>query len=264
MRRLAAPWLALVCVLAVADSLQTPTPDLVGARAVAMGGAYVAAGADAMSHFHNPASLASLRDVRLAGQTNVTGRDDVEADPKGIAYGWRRWGLAWGNRIAEDPAGLADYTYLSAAAGVSSRVAVGVSGKFWRSHPSTRFQVLGGSATYDLGVLAALAEGWRVGTRLSQVIRGARPRAGAVGVQHDAGRMSAAVQLDYVDPGGMRVRTGGEWRVGRGFAVRAGSRGTSPTLGAGWAASRAQLDIAWTTFADTSIVVVSMEAPLGR
>lgn len=262
MTRLAALWLASLCGAAVADSVQAPLPDLVGARAVAMGSSYVAAGADATSHFHNPASLAALRDVRLFGQTNVSGRDDVEADPKGIAYGWRRWGLAWGNRIAEDVDGLADYTYLSGGRALSSRVAVGVSAKYWRSHPSTRFQVLGGSATYDLGLLTAPGDGWRVGARVSQLRRGERPRAGAVGAQYDARRLSVAVQLSHVASRGALLGVGGEWRVATGLAVRAGARGSTPTVGVGWAAGRTRLDIAWTRYAAASVVVLALEASL--
>ncbi len=263
MTGLVCAWMAATCLAATGHAVQAPLPDLVGARALAMGSAYVADGSGGPAHFHNPASLALLRDVRLFGQTNVTGRGQVEVDPKGIAYGWRRLGLAWGNRIAEDEDGIADYTYVSAGAGLSSFAAVGVSAKFWRSHPSTRFQLLGGSPTYDVGVLVSARPRWALGARAGQLVRGERPRAAAVGAEYDAHPYSALFQISHVHGRGARVDIGGEWRPASQLSLRAGTRGTSPTVGAGVSFAGVHVDVAWARHVGTPIVVVGVEASLG-
>lgn len=263
MTGLACAWLAVTCLAATDHAVQGPLPDLVGARALAMGSAYVANGSGGPAHFHNPASLALLRDVRLFGQTNVTGRGQVEVDPKGMAYGWRRLGLAWANRIAEDEGGIADYTYLSAGMGLNSFAAVGVSAKFWRSHPSTGFQILGGSPTYDVGVLVSAHRRWALGARASQLARGERPRAAAIGAEYGAHAYTALLQMGHVHGRGARVDIGGEWRPTPQVSLRAGMRGQSPTIGAGVTLARAHVDVAWTRHAGTPIVAVGVEASLG-
>ena len=262
MTRLAYFWMALTCLAAAKDSPQAPLPDLVGARSLAMASASVADPSGAPAHFHNPASLALLRDVRLFGQTNVSGRDRVEVDPKGIAYGWRRAGAAWGNRIAEDEGGIADYTYLSAAAAVIPAVAVGVTGKFWRSHPSGHFQVLGSSPTYDVALLASVGRPWTLGARASQVERGEAPRAFTVGAQYAARAHSASVQIGRVPGRSSRLDLGAELRLGSRIAARAGMRGATPTAGAGLNVAGVLLDVAWTRYAGAHIAVIGVEASL--
>ncbi len=196
MARALAIILSLVALHARAETVQRPLPDIVGARAAAMGDAYVGAPAGAPGYFHNPAALGLLRGVRLFVQTNVTGRVSIEMDPKGIAYGWRRVGMAWGNRIAEDRRGIADYTHLSGGVALSSRVAVGVAAKFWRSHPWPRFQTVGGSATYDVGALVAGPAGWTFGARAGQLAKGEGPRAAAAGVWREGDANGVTMTAD--------------------------------------------------------------------
>jgi hypothetical protein len=260
--------LALLLVLepmiarAGSATVQRPTPDLVGARALAMGDAYVAAPAGGPGYFHNPAALGLLPDVRLFAQTNVTNRDAVEMDPKGIAYGWRRWGAAWGNRIAEDDEGVADYTYVSGGVSLSSHVALGMSAKVWRSHPWPRFQALGGSATYDIGALVDGPAGWTVGGRIGQLSRGERPRAGAVGAWWERGAHAFAAEIEASDGQPARLSAGAEWEAARHIRLRVGARGTEPTAGVGFAVGPSAVDVAWTQYNGAGVLVVSIASSL--
>ena len=202
--------------------------------------------------------------MRLFAQTNVTSRDTVEMDPKGIAYGWRRWGMAWGNRIAEDTRGIADYTYLSAGVGANSRVALGVAAKFWRSHPWPRFQALGGSPSYDIGALVAASAEWTFGARVSQLTRGARPRAAEAGMWREGDDYALGASVAASTEDGVRTRVGVEWRPAPRLAFRGGARGVAPTAGVGLALGASDVDLTWTRYEGVSLLIVGVSASLAR
>ncbi len=264
MARALAIILSLVALHARAETVQRPLPDIVGARAAAMGDAYVGAPAGAPGYFHNPAALGLLRGVRLFVQTNVTGRESIEMDPKGIAYGWRRVGMAWGNRIAEDRRGIADYTHLSGGVALSSRVAVGVAAKFWRSHPWPRFQTVGGSATYDVGALVAGPAGWTFGARAGQLAKGEGPRAAAAGVWREGETYSLGAGAAVSSGDGASLRAGAEWRPLPRARLRVGFRGVAPTGGIGVTVGPADFDVAWTRYAGANLFIVGIAASLAR
>ncbi len=196
------------CITAPASAedaeIRLPLPGPVDARAAAMGGAGAALLDGGVGFFHNPAHLGFGQGAVFFGQTNLTGRSDISFDPKGASYRWRGWGLAWGNRIGQTD-GVFDHTYLSAARRIGRHASAGVSGKFWRKHPSERFQFLGHAPVLDVGALLLPSERWTVGGRLSQTERGAGFERYAVGSSLRLGRFLFLVEWDG---GGVSARNG--------------------------------------------------------
>ena len=239
--------------------LGMPVPTGVGVRAAGIGGAYVAVADGAAGMFHNPAGLGVGTGVCFFGQTNVSGRGRVKLDPKGIAYQWRGWGIGWGNRIAQGVAGVADHTYVSGGHRLSSHVALGLSVKLWRTHPSTHFQVLGNSATYDLGVLVAPNGAARIGARVGQHERGRGIGHVVIGASRKVGFALLVAEAEWRDSGKRLVRVGAEVPAGSHVCVRGGWNRDRPTAGLGLEIGPASLDGAWSEVSGHRIISVSTE-----
>jgi hypothetical protein len=242
---------------------ELPLPSLVGTRAVGMGGAFVAVADDASGAVYNPASLGVGRGVALFGQTNLAPRETLKFDPKGIAYRLDGVGFSWANKIGISSDGIADYTFTSAGSRISSRIAVGVSAKTWRTHPYEHFQVFGNSPTYDIGVLTAPAINWRVGGRVGTLHRGRNVESATVSVARRFPRGWIALDGDWNRPNGSSVRAGIEAALTPWSAVRAGWNGDAPTLGVGFQHSVLRVDAAWTRLRGHAFAFVGAEISFG-
>ncbi len=257
--RVVAPLLAIAWASLACARLQEPTPDGVGSRASAMGGAYVAIAEGAAGTFHNPAGLGVGSGVHFFGQTNVVARDEVKLDPKGATYRWREWGIGWGNRLAQHEDGLADYTYISGGHRLSAHVAAGVSVKLWRTHPSRHFDVLGSSATYDIGLLVAPSGMVRLGARLGQHERGGRLGHAVVGASHRFGRVLVAADAEWRSRDRSMARIGLEVRAFASVQFRGGWSRDGLSAGGGIDVGPVTIDASWATVADHRTVTVGAE-----
>ena len=222
-----------------------------------MGGAYVAIAEGAAGMFHNPAGLGVGTGVRFFGQTNVVARDEVKLDPKGATYRWRGWGLGWGNRLAQGEDGFAD---ISGGHRLSSHVAAGVSLKLWRTHPSTHFDVLGSSATYDVGLLVAPSGMVRLGARVGQHERGRGLAQAVVGASYRFDRVLMAADAVWRGRDESTARIGFEVRALAGIRLRGGWSGDGLSAGGGIDVGPAILDASWATVANHRTVTVGAEA----
>ena len=229
--------------------IQLPLPGPADARAAAMGGAGAALLDGGVGFFHNPAHLGFGQGALFFGQTNLTGRADISFDPKGASYRWRGWGLAWGNRIGQTD-GVFDHTYLSAARRIGRHASAGVSGKFWRKHPSERFQFLGHAPVFDVGALLLPSERWTVGARLSQTERGAGFEHYAVGSSLRLGRFLLAVEWD----GGGRV--GAEWNLSKSLQLRVGYGEGEPRVGVSTRTGPLEARLAWMRLEDAHALFI--------
>jgi len=250
-------------VLWAQTPVELPLPAFVGTRAVGMGEAFVAVANDAAGASHNPAGLGVGRGVALFGQANLVPRAARRFDPKGIAYRLDGVGWAWVNKIAMFPDGIADYTYVSAGFRVASGLAVGMSAKMWRTHPSRHFQVLGNSATYDLGILAAPASAWRVGGRAGTLRRGGGVESVTAGVARRLSMGWVALDADWSRPFGLSFRVGAEAFPARGSAFRVGWNGRAPAFGVGIERNGGRLDVAWTRSEGEGILFLGAELSVG-
>ncbi len=154
--------LGLICLLTPACAQTTPhkrpyevsRPLYVGARALAMGNAFTAVADDATAGFWNPAGLIQWQGIRLFAVNKFHDRADYRFDPKGIGYGYRGYGLFWGNKIAIGiDNDVPDFNYYSVARQFGAYTAAGLSLKFKRRHPSNVYQFFGYQTAYDLGLL---------------------------------------------------------------------------------------------------------------
>jgi hypothetical protein len=144
-------WLLIITLFS--SPLERPSPLYVGARAAAMGNAFVALADDPTALFWNPAGIIQTAGTSLFGQMKLD-RSDFRFDPKGITFRWRRFGLGWGNKIAVGLEGTPDYNYYSGALKLSQRISIGISLKFKRRHPCGYYQFFGYKRSSDVGILA--------------------------------------------------------------------------------------------------------------
>ncbi|GIX07216.1 MAG: hypothetical protein KatS3mg115_1619 [Candidatus Poribacteria bacterium] len=193
----------------------------------------------------NPAWLGLGEGVAFYGAQNPIRRNRLRLDPKGVAYRWRDVGLAWVNRLENSSSGIRDETFLSLGRRVSSYLAVGVSVKFRRVHPSKSFQVLGREPRGDLGLLVAPHPAVRLGFRFGAGRQGGQ-WIGALGGSWERGPWTAV--------GGVLRNAEGAWRGGGGLeyrpvpwlVLRGGLRGTVPALGLGVGVRPLRVDLTWT------------------
>lgn len=212
-------------------------PLYVGARALGMGNAFTAIADDATAGFWNPAGLIQWQGVKLFGVNKFYKRSDYGFDPKGIAYAYRGYGFAWGNKIALGvESGTPDFNYYSFARKIHSHIAIGGSLKFKRKHPSDYYQFFGHSPSYDLALLVKLRSELKFG-----LLAGNLPRERGISWL----TLGAAYQwenllfaTDLMVPRGLLNETGFyygiEWKAHRFLRVRGGRSDQSWTLGIGF------------------------------
>jgi hypothetical protein len=162
----ASPLLALIlstlymfclCQFAIAETMpyETDRPLYVGSRPLGMGNAYVAVADDAEAGFWNPAGLIQSQGVRIFASGKMLDREENVFDSKCVAFCYKGTALFWGNKIALrlENGDTPDYNYYSLAQKLSPHIAVGVSAKFKRRHPSDYYQFFGYKTDYDVGFL---------------------------------------------------------------------------------------------------------------
>ncbi|MDA1192354.1 MAG: hypothetical protein O3A46_11820 [Candidatus Poribacteria bacterium] len=255
--------LTVSIVWADEDALRLPTPSLIGARAMGMGDAALTFAEGAEGAAHNPASLGVGRGVSIFGQTNLSNRDAIKLDPKGIAYHWRGTGVSWVNRIVNIKGSIYDHTFIGVGKRLSSRVAVGVTTTFRRVHPSANFQVFGESPTFQIGALAEPRNGVRIGARVGQAAHHGGIETGAVGASWATRRGRFAVEAER-RPDDWLIRAGIERALWNGGAARIGWRDGDPSVGLGQRVGGAQFDAAWTRYDKEPFVTVGAEWTFGR
>jgi hypothetical protein len=250
---------AALSAAAIGDvSADGPTPTDVGVRSLAFGGAYVAVAEGAAGMFHNPSGLGVQAGVAFFGQTNTSGRDRIKVDPKGATYSWRGWGVGWGNKLSSAETGISDYTYLSMGHRVSPYVALGASAKLWRTHPSTHFQVLGNSPTYDVAALVAPTSAVRIGARVGQIERGGGIADVALGGSWRYRYGIVSTEVDWRD-GDWALRGGLEFAPRGWFAIRLGWGDCELSTGAGVRLGNWSLNTSWASVGGDHVVIVGAE-----
>jgi len=145
------------CQLAISEIMpyEIDRPLYIGSRPLGMGNAYVAVADDAEAGFWNPAGLIQKQGVKAFFSGKLLDREENVLDSKCVAFCYRDTALFWGNKIAfrlknND---IQDYNYYSLAQKLNSHIAIGVSAKFKRRHPSDYYQFFGYKRDYDFGLL---------------------------------------------------------------------------------------------------------------
>jgi hypothetical protein len=130
-------------------------PLYIGSRPLGMGNAYIAVADDAEAGFWNPAGLIQYQGVKVFASGKMLNREENVFDSKCVSFCYSGTALFWGNKIAlrMKNGDTSDYNYYSLAQKLSSHIAIGVSAKFKRRHPSDYYQFFGYKTDYDVGFL---------------------------------------------------------------------------------------------------------------
>jgi hypothetical protein len=251
MKRMMVVSLALIMVLsalAVADGIGafSAFKSGIGARALAMGGAFVAVANDATASLWNPAGLALLDDTRLAGMsTDLFGRGITHQyvgavttfANLGIGLSWERMSATSNQISGEGDIGTA-FTWVeqaiigSLATNVMDIAMVGANVKYYMGDSG-----LGDSASgfgFDLGLLVSLGDMFVVGvnamdlggtpvdwtTGQSDTVSGLYKAGLAMKLADDKLVLAADVDFDGLDIGDTHV--GVEFQVIDELALRGG------------------------------------------
>ena len=146
-----------LCQFAISETMpyEIDRPLYVGSRPLGMGNAYIAVADDAEAGFWNPAGLIQHQGVKVFVAGKMLDREENVFDSKCVAFCYRGTALFWGNKIALrlKNGDIPDYNYYSLAQKLNSHIAVGVSAKFKRRHPSDYYQFFGYKTDYDVGFL---------------------------------------------------------------------------------------------------------------
>jgi outer membrane protein OmpA-like peptidoglycan-associated protein len=157
-----------------------------GARALGMGGAYVAAGDDAAGAYWNPAQLAWACGTQVSATYALGMVEDRGMSFVNLSHRFRTWGLGaslltagmkdlMGTDRAGNETGLFDYSDLGLmvhAAYAGDFVAGGVTLKYIHEGVNEKTQLKDGASGYgfDLGVALQPAEWMRVGLALKDLV----------------------------------------------------------------------------------------------
>jgi hypothetical protein len=242
--------LALILVLsavAMADGMGafSAFKNGVGARALAMGGAFVAVANDATAACWNPAGLASLDDTRLAGMSTdlyglgithqYVGAVTTFAN-LGVGLGWERAAIG-GQEVSGSGTMGATFTWAEQAIGLSLATNVmdvamaGANVKYYMADSG-----LGDTASgfgFDLGVLVSLGDMFVVGVNAKDlagsvldwgsakdVISGLYKAGLAMKLADD--KLVLATDIDFDNAGLGDTHVGAEFQVIDELALRAG------------------------------------------
>ena len=224
-------------------------PLYVGSRPLGMGNAFVSIADNAESGFWNPAGLIQQQGVRIFFADKIRDRKDNVFDSKCIAYCYRSNAFFWGNKIALrlDDGETPDFNYYSYARKLNSHIAVGLSLKFKRKHPSDYYQFFGYDPAYDLGLLAKPADNSSIGL-LIQKLSGQKQWIDVItiGLSHRIyENLMTSVDLAFLpDKRSIEPYIGWEYMLERWMAVRAGFSDKYPTVGIGFIVGRLVVDTA--------------------
>ncbi len=213
---------------------ETARPLYVGARALAMGNAFTAVADDATAGFWNPAGLIQWQGVKLFGVTKFHDQHYYRFDPKGIGYSWRGYSLYWGNKIALDVAsGIPDFNYYGVARQLGAYLAIGLSLKFKRRHPSDYYQFFGYHTSYDIGLLFKPRPELKFGCLLQNLEgRGVQWVTLGTAYRYDTYQFSADIALSTEDAE-QEFYFGVEWVPSSFFSMRVGNSNGFFTGGVG-------------------------------
>ena len=230
-------FLAASTAFSAAFPFEEARPLYVGARALGMGNAFTAVADDATGAFWNPAGLIQWQGVKLFGVNKFYKRSDYGFDPKGIAYAYRGYGFAWGNKIALGvESGTPDFNYYSFARKIHSHIAIGGNLKFKRKHPSDYYQFFGHSPSYDLALLVKPRSDLKFGLLAGNLPRDRGISWLTLGAAYQWENLLFAI--DLMVPRGPLNETGLyygiEWNVHRFIRVRGGRSDQSWALGLGF------------------------------
>lgn len=230
-------FLAASTAFSAAFPFEEARPLYVGARALGMGNAFTAVADDATGAFWNPAGLIQWQGVKLFGVNKFYKRSDYGFDPKGIAYAYRGYGFAWGNKIALGvESGTPDFNYYSFARKIHSHIAIGGNLKFKRKHPSDYYQFFGHSPSYDLALLVKPRSDLKFGLLAGNLPRDRGISWLTLGAAYQWENLLFAI--DLMVPRGPLNETGLyygiEWNVHRFIRVRSGRSDQSWALGLGF------------------------------
>ena len=266
----------------------------IGARALAMGGAFVAVCNDSTAMVWNPAGLAQLDDTRLAGMsTNLYGLDithqfmgaTTSFANLGIGLGWER--AAIDGQIAEVGGELGEaFTWVenaiigSLATNVMDVAMAGANVKYYMADNG-----VGGTATgcgFDLGLLVSLGDTFVIGVNAMDLagstiewdsgatdIVSGMYKAG-LSLMLAEGRAIVAADIDFGGSDLGDVHIGFDFQMIDELALRAGVimvdnfTGSIITVGGGVDVSGLGLDVAYVVDGNLgNTIVVSAELSLG-
>jgi len=189
MKRVIGISLALVMVLsalALADGSNafSAFKSGIGARALAMGGAFVAVADDATAVSWNPAGLSQLNDTRIGGMTgNLFGMDGythqfigavTTFSNLGIGLAWERAGLASGTEPLTDESGNPiagfEWNYSSIIGTLSTNIMdIGLAGANVKYYMGQQGSNSGSGFGFDLGVLINLGNMFTIGVSAGDI-----------------------------------------------------------------------------------------------
>ena len=227
-------WLTMPALGQTEFPFETARPLYVGARALAMGNAFTAVADDATAGFWNPAGLIQWQGVKLFGVTKFHDQHYYRFDPKGIGYSWRGYSLYWGNKIALDVAsGIPDFNYYGVARQLGAYLAIGLSLKFKRRHPSDYYQFFGYHTSYDIGLLFKPRPELKFGCLLQNLEgRGVQWVTLGTAYRYDTYQFSADIALSTEDAE-QEFYFGVEWVPSSFFSMRVGNSNGFFTGGVG-------------------------------
>jgi len=235
----------------------------VGARPLAMGGAFIGLADDANATYWNPAGIARFQGNKATAMYTATNRDNINYLGY-AAYAGRLAGRNAGygfsyvsHRLDLGGYGTDDQTWLwlSGAFRANADTTVGLNVRFTNDSISG----LSTEAGLDVAILRVVDEKWSVGL-LIQNINEPNIKDGATTVAVNARNIRPGIAYHYDErtvitadiydmfdhSGAMALRVGGERVLPSGLAVRAGYYGagscTGVTLGLGGRMGRVQVD----------------------
>ncbi|HGJ64244.1 TPA: hypothetical protein ENS27_02515 [bacterium] len=234
-----------------ADNLpfELDRPLYVGSRPISMGNAFISIADSAESGFWNPAGLIQNQGVRIFFAGKIWDRKSDIFDSKCIAYCYRNSAFFWGNKIALrlDNDETPDFNYYSYAHKINSYMAVGLSIKFKRKHPSDYYQFFGYDPAYDLGFLLKADGNDSVGF-LIQKLSGEKQwiDIANIGFSHKLYRdLLASTDLAFLlSEKKLEPHIGFEYFIRQWLAIRFGVSNKLPSVGIGFIFGRLIIDSA--------------------
>jgi len=220
-------------------------PLYVGARALGMGNAFTAVSDDATAGFWNPAGLIQWQGVKIFGVNKFYNRKDYAFDPKGIGYSYRGNAFFWGNKIALGASsGIPDFNYYSFAKQLNSYIAVGVSLKFQRKHPSSYYQFFGYNFSYDIAFLSRPVPKMQIGLLAQNLPQKRYINLLSLGFSYRLGDVILPIDI-VLKNAAPEIHSGAEYNLKKRFYLRAGVSDYHPTFGFGVKIWNLRLDYAW-------------------
>ncbi len=241
--------LIMVSVSAICRAETFPFEDArplyVGARTLGMGNAFTSIADDATAGFWNPAGLIQWQGVKIFGVNKFYNRKDYAFDPKGIGYSYRGNAFFWGNKIAMGiSSGIPDFNYYSFAKQLNSYIAVGLSLKFQRKHPSNYYQFFGYNFSYDIAFLSSPVPNIQIGLLAQNLPQKRYVNLLTLGFSYRLGDLTLPIDI-VLKSAVPEIYLGAEYNLKKRFYLRVGVSDYHPTCGLGVKIWNFRLDYAW-------------------